>query len=104
MTTYFDNLQRNYTGVSIMEECIETISIFLKKFGVVLSKIYIPEKLVNEQEPVCNFLGGSIFQEMLMVFLISYGLSVNRKRKTFLIDYLRKKKTKFNSRKEKRKY
>uniref|UniRef100_U9TZ99 Uncharacterized protein n=1 Tax=Rhizophagus irregularis (strain DAOM 181602 / DAOM 197198 / MUCL 43194) TaxID=747089 RepID=U9TZ99_RHIID len=49
MTTYFDNLQRNYTGVSIMEECIETISIFLKKFGVVLSKIYIPEKLVNEQ-------------------------------------------------------
>ncbi|CAB5209703.1 unnamed protein product [Rhizophagus irregularis] len=97
MAIYFDNLQRNYTDVSIMEDGIETISIFLSNrwtcnlflsleyiefnsnklfrltwlmsfkviygniefngfnlfnrfiLDTVLTKIHIPEKLVNEQ-------------------------------------------------------
>ncbi|PKY38248.1 hypothetical protein RhiirA4_451212 [Rhizophagus irregularis] len=67
MAIYFDNLQRNYTDVSNMEdECIEFnsnklfILTWLMSFKViygniefildaVLTKIHIPEKLVNEQ-------------------------------------------------------
>ncbi|CAG8711469.1 7621_t:CDS:2 [Rhizophagus irregularis] len=58
MAIYFDNLQRNYTDVSIMEdEYIEFNSnklfrlTWLMSFKVIYGniEIHIPEKLVNEQ-------------------------------------------------------
>ncbi|UZO23954.1 uncharacterized protein OCT59_016283 [Rhizophagus irregularis] len=58
MAIYFDNLQRNYTDVSIMED-VNSFNRFSQFNGfnlfnrfildAVLTKIHIPEKLVNEQ-------------------------------------------------------